>query len=95
MQLVEYFYSLFVFSAGDCLLQGWFSFFFFFSTPSSFLFQFLQLERKMNLRVEDKFVLGSDQEKIEAFIALLVERIIRILVEFPFLYFHNGLIPYP
>lgn len=49
----------------------------------------------MNLRVEDKFVLGSDQEKIEAFIALLVERIIRILVEFPFLYFHNGLIPYP
>lgn len=38
----------------------------------------------MDLRVEDKSVLGSSLGKIETFIVLLVERIIRILVVFPF-----------
>lgn len=69
--------------------------YFFFLLFALFLFQFLKLERRMDLRVEDKSVLGSSLGKIETFIVLLVERIIRILVVFPFWYIHNGLIPYP
>ena len=48
----------------------------------------------MDLREEDRSVLVSHLGKIDDFTALLVERIIRILGKFPFLYIHDDFILY-
>lgn len=82
---------------GDYLLQGYV----FFNFLLLFFYSFLFFFCFTSYNLKEKWIWGQKTSlswiklgKDWTFIAFLVEKLIRILMEFPFLYICNSLIPY-